>query len=357
MTAVDHLALAVQDRELLTIVGPSGCGKTTTLRLIAGLESPDAGRILFDDQPVTALPPAARDVAMVFQSHALFPHFSAFDNIALGLTLRRVSRAEIHTRVRETADWLGITPCLDRKPGKLSGGERQRVALGRALVRRPGILLLDEPFSNLDEPLRAQLRSELLALRARLGMTVIYVTHDQAEALALGDRVAVLSQGQLQQIGSPREIYEAPANRFVAGFVGSPPMNLVPGTVGHQEGRFVLLGAGTTADATSGVALQLGPWRTDWFSQNIGRSVLLGVRPEAVNLADANADPDRSVRATVQSGQYQGAATLLHLMAGGHRIVAWTRSTVSFPRGHQVTVTFDFTHARLYDGVTGVLIF
>jgi multiple sugar transport system ATP-binding protein len=359
VTAVDYLSLAVQDRELLVIVGPSGCGKTTTLRLIAGLETVDAGRILFDDQPVTTRPPIDRDVAMVFQSHALFPHLTAFDNLAFGLKLRNVPKAERSARVRETAELLGIPYCLQRKPGELSGGERQRVALGRALVRRPEILLLDEPFSHLDEPLRVQMRAELLALRSRLDMTVIYVTHDQAEALALGDRVAVMRKGRVQQIGTPREIYDAPANIFVAGFVGSPPMNLFHGTVAHREGHLVLLGAETVPDASSAAfVLPLGGWRADWFSQNLGRPVLLGVRPEWIGLAggESAGSQARTTAAVVQSIQYLGVESILRLAAGEHGIVARTGPDCSLRPGQTAALTFDLKEARLYDAVTGALL-
>lgn len=359
VTAVDHLSLAVQEREWLALVGPSGCGKTTTLRVIAGLESPEAGRILFDNQPVTALPPVERDVAMVFQSHALFPHFIAFDNLAFGLKLRRVAQAEIRDRVHEVAGWLGLTHCLDRKPGQLSGGERQRVALGRALVRRPKILLLDEPFSHLDEPLRVQLRAELMALRARLEMTIVYVTHDQAEALMLGDRVAVLRKGRLQQLGTPREVYEKPANPFVAGFVGSPPMNLFPGTAAPREGHLVFVAAEAVAETPPSFILPLGGWRADWFSQNLGRPILLGVRPECMNLSEgeAQADAGPQVLAAVQSLEYLGAEMVIRLVAGGHRVVGRVASSSSLRTGQKVALSFDLSEARVYDAATGTLLF
>jgi multiple sugar transport system ATP-binding protein len=357
--AVVDLSLAVPDRELLALVGPSGCGKTTTLRLIAGLETPDAGKILFDDKLVTTLPPLGRDVAMVFQSHALFPHLSAFNNLALGLELRHVPRAEIFSRVREIAAMLGITYCLERKPGKLSGGERQRIALGRALVRRPRILLLDEPFSHLDEPLRVQMRAELLALRSRLEMTVIYVTHDQAEALALGDRVAVLRTGQLQQVGAPREIYNAPANTFVAGFIGAPPMNLFHGTVMQREEQLVLVGAKTAPDAPSpALVVPLGGWRADWFAQNVGRQVLLGIRPEGIGVTDsaAHAHASQTIAAVVQSIQYLGAESILHLTVGKHEVVARTASAGGLQRGQTVALAFDLRQAHVYDAATGALL-
>jgi multiple sugar transport system ATP-binding protein len=241
--AVDGVTLTIADRELLALVGPSGSGKTTLLRLIAGLESPERGNISFDGHNVTWHSPQDRDVALVFQSHALFPHFTAFENIAFGLKLRGTPADQIHTRVHETAELLGVVHCLDRRPAKLSGGERQRIALGRALIREPKVLLLDEPFANLDEPLRLQLRTELPRLRQRFATTIIFVTHDQEEALALGDRVAVIRKGALQQVGTPREIYERPANRFVASFLGTPAMNLFHGTIAQREGHLVFLGA------------------------------------------------------------------------------------------------------------------
>jgi ABC-type sugar transport system ATPase subunit len=217
--AVNCARLAVEDRELLTLVGPSGCGKTTTLRLIAGLEEPTAGSISFDGQRVDGWPPKRRDVAMVFQQHALYPHLTAGGNLAFGLKLRRVPKAEIRRRVREIADRLGVTDCLDRPPAELSGGQRQRVALGRALVRRPAVLLLDEPFANLDAPLRRELRRELLRLHRELGQTILLVTHDQAEALALGRRVAVMNGGVIEQIAAPEELRARPATPFVAAFL------------------------------------------------------------------------------------------------------------------------------------------
>ena len=285
VAAVANLSLTVVDREWLTIVGPSGSGKTTLLRLIAGLETPDHGRIRFDDENVTYQSPQSRDVAMVFQSHALFPHYTAFENIAFGLRLRGVSSAEIAQRVHETAALLGVAHCLDRPPAKLSGGERQRVALGRALIRQPKILLLDEPFANLDEPLRVQMQNELAALRQRFAVTLIWVTHHQAEALALGDRVAVLRKGELLQVGLPREVHDHPANHFVAGFIGSPAMNLFHGKVAQREGHLVLLGLeGDSDELPPRFILPLGSWRADWFGAQVGRTILLGLRPAAIRV-------------------------------------------------------------------------
>jgi multiple sugar transport system ATP-binding protein len=223
--AVNNVSLAVEDRDFLTVVGPSGCGKTTTLRLIAGLEEADSGNISIDGEVANDLPPKERDVAMVFQNPALYPHMSVFENMAFGLKLRKCPRSEIERRVGAAAEMLGLNGSLKRRPEELSGGQRQRVAIGRAIVRRPRIFLFDEPLSNLDAPLRAQMREEIARLHAELGATMIYVTHDQIEAMTLGQRVAVMDRGAIQQIGTPEEIYRRPANAFVAGFIGALPMN------------------------------------------------------------------------------------------------------------------------------------
>src|ERR1051326_9185720 len=229
--AVDKLNLVVENKQLLVLLGPSGCGKSTTLRLISGLEEASQGTISMDGKVIDALEPKDRDIAMVFQNYALFPHLTVFENISLGLKLRRIPKPEIQSRVKETAEILGLTECLDRKPSALSGGQRQRVALGRAIVRKPKLFLLDEPLSNLDPHTRAQLRSEILKLQRRLETTMIYVTHDQFEAMAIGDVIAVMKQGIIHQTGCPMSIYHYPANLFVAGFVGWAPMHLLQGIV------------------------------------------------------------------------------------------------------------------------------
>src|SRR5580693_5248102 len=240
--AVSRMQLSVEDHEFLVIVGPSGCGKTTTLRLIAGLETPDEGVIWLDGKSLAGVPPRDRDVAMVFQNHALLPHLTVFENLAFGLMLRRFPKDEIARRVRAAADMLSLTPLLERKPPALSGGECQRVALGRAMVRQPKVFLFDEPLSNLDAPMRLLLRGEIAALRRRAGAMMIYVTHDQAEAMALADRVAVMKDGALQQTSAPMELYCHPANRFVAGFIGSPPMNFFHGTLAQENGSIIFQG-------------------------------------------------------------------------------------------------------------------
>lgn len=358
--AVTNVSLTVADREWLSIVGPSGSGKTTLLRLIAGLETPERGRVCFDAQDVTSQAPQTRDVAMVFQSHALFPHFTAFENIAFGLKLRGVGAEETARRVREIAELLGVMPCLERPPAKLSGGERQRVALGRALIRQPKILLLDEPFANLDEPLRAQLVAELPALRARFATTLICVTHNQSEALALGDRVAVLRKGVLQQVGTPREVHDRPANHFVAGFIGAPAMNLFHGKVAQREGHLVFVGLEPDSnDAPARFLLPLGSWRADWFGAHVGRTILLGFRPEAVRLV-ANPDevrPGDLTEAVVVRSQFAGAQTLCAVTWGGREFHARASASVPLAGGQKVVVRIEFANARVFDAATGVALF
>jgi multiple sugar transport system ATP-binding protein len=279
ITAVDDLSLAVQDGEFLVLVGPSGCGKSTTLRLIAGLEKLTAGTISIGDRVVNDVPPKDRDIAMVFQNYALYPHMTVAQNLAFALRMRKVPRAERERRVRAVADTLGIVELLERKPKALSGGQQQRVALGRALVREPAVFLFDEPLSNLDAKLRLGMRTEIRALQRRVATTAVYVTHDQEEAMILGDRVAVLCDGRLQQVGTPRDVYHAPANRFVATFIGAPAMNVIEGRLEGDAGRlqFVEDGAGRGA----GAALPLPEPLATRLATHAGEPVGLGIRPTA----------------------------------------------------------------------------
>src|SRR5918912_3449584 len=237
--AVKDVNLEIRDKEFIVLVGPSGCGKTTTLRMVAGLESITSGQILIGDKIINELPPMDRDIAMVFQNYALYPHMNVYDNMAFGLKMRKFAKADIAKRVQEAADILGIQDYLKRKPRQLSGGQRQRVALGRAIVRHPQVFLFDEPLSNLDAKLRVQMRVELKKLHSRLGTTAIYVTHDQVEAMTLGDRVVVMRDGWVQQVGEPLELYNAPANKFVAGFIGSPAMNFARVSIKEADGALL----------------------------------------------------------------------------------------------------------------------
>jgi ABC-type sugar transport system ATPase subunit len=308
--ALHDLNLEIADGELIVLVGPSGCGKTTALRIVAGLEEPTGGSVWVDDQVLGDTPAHARDMAMVFQSYALYPYKTVFENIAFPLKLRRLPRSEIKKRVTEVARLLGLEDYLERKPRQLSGGQRQRVAMGRAIVREPKVFLMDEPLSNLDAKLRTQMRVEIARLQERLNITTIYVTHDQVEAMTLGDRVAVMRAGEIQQLGTPDEIYERPANLFVAGFIGSPPMNIVETTIVKDE-------SGTRATFGDHVLsldeAELTEWGTALSNQN-GRKVALGIRPErfedASSLVDAPAG--RRFQTTVELTERLGAEVMVH---------------------------------------------
>src|SRR5690242_16016420 len=270
--AVKDVTLQIRDKEFMVFVGPSGCGKTTTLRMVAGLEAITSGDILIGDKIVNDLAPMDRDIAMVFQNYALYPHMSVYDNMAFGLKMRKFTKADISKRVQEAAEILGIQNLLRRKPRQLSGGQRQRVALGRAIVRHPQVFLFDEPLSNLDAKLRVQMRVELKKLHLRLGTTAIYVTHDQVEAMTLGDRVVVMKDGLVQQVGEPLELYNQPANRFVAGFIGSPAMNFAAVTVTESNGSLIA--------ESSGLRIKLPDETAERLRGHVGRQITLGVRPE-----------------------------------------------------------------------------
>src|SRR5262249_53132728 len=281
--AVKDVNLDIHDKEFVVLVGPSGCGKTTTLRMVAGLETITSGRVLINDKVVNDLAPMDRDIAMVFQNYALYPHMSVYDNMAFGLKMRKFDKGEIEKRVREAAEILGIGEYLKRKPRQLSGGQRQRVALGRAIVRHPQVFLFDEPLSNLDAKLRVQMRVELKKLHERLGTTAIYVTHDQVEAMTLGDRVVVMRDGWVQQVGDPMTLYNEPANRFVAGFIGSPAMNFANVRVAGQNGSLWAESEDLRIKVPAPIAQRLGRYA--------GQQATLGVRPEDLRIAngaDAN---------------------------------------------------------------------
>ena len=282
--SVDALNLEIADGEFLVLVGPSGCGKSTSLRMLAGLEDVNAGRILIGDRDVTDVQPKDRDIAMVFQNYALYPHMTVHDNMGFALKIAGTPKAEIDKRVREAAKILGLTEYLDRKPKALSGGQRQRVAMGRAIVRKPKVFLMDEPLSNLDAKLRVQTRTQIASLQRSLGVTTVYVTHDQTEALTMGDRIAVLKDGVLQQVGTPREMYDHPANEFVAGFIGSPAMNL---------GQFTVKGDVATVGAAK---IQLSKATLDAITPEDGGKVTIGFRPESLDVVSAQDEHSIPVR-------------------------------------------------------------
>lgn len=276
--AVNRFSLKICDGEFLVLVGPSGCGKSTTLRMIAGLEEITSGTIHIDERCVNAVPPKDRDLAMVFQNYALYPHMTVFKNMAFGLKLRGLPKAEIHARVTEAAAILGLEELMERLPKQLSGGQRQRVAVGRAIVRKPKVFLFDEPLSNLDAKMRVEMRSELQRLHRRLKATMIYVTHDQTEAMTMGDRIVVMAGGSIQQAASPREVYRRPQNRFVAGFIGTPPMNFIRGALDREAEHLIF----RTADQRW---VPLSDQNTAKMSAYVGRTILLGFRPEAISLS------------------------------------------------------------------------
>ena len=282
--SVDALNLEIADGEFLVLVGPSGCGKSTSLRMLAGLEDVNSGRILIGDKDVTDVQPKDRDIAMVFQNYALYPHMSVHDNMGFALKIAGTPKAEIDKRVREAAKILGLTEYLDRKPKALSGGQRQRVAMGRAIVRKPKVFLMDEPLSNLDAKLRVQTRTQIASLQRSLGVTTVYVTHDQTEALTMGDRIAVLKDGVLQQVGTPREMYDHPANEFVAGFIGSPAMNL---------GQFTVKDDVATVGAAK---IQLSKATLDAITPEDGGKVTIGFRPESLDVVSAQDEHSIPVR-------------------------------------------------------------
>lgn len=344
--AVAGLDLRIRDGELLVLVGPSGCGKTTTLRLIAGLDEPTAGEVRIGDRMVTRLAPRARDVAMVFQHFTLYPHLDVFQNVAFGLRLRRFPRAETERRVRQAAALLGIEDLLQRRPAELSGGQRQRVALGRCIVREPRVLLLDEPLSNLDARWRETLQADLVRLQQQLGTTTIHVTHDQQEALLMGQRIGVMNGGRLEQLGTPQDVYHAPRNRFVAEFIGSPPMNFLTGRVQIDDGapRF----------ACPPLRLPLSPQRWPAIGAWSGREVVLGIRPEDVRVVPPSRSSHASLRMQVAGCQMRGADTIVQLSCGPHAWRARLAGDAAPGVGEALDVSLDMAKSHLFDPATGM---
>ena len=340
VVAVNDLNLEIRDGEFMVLVGPSGCGKTTSLRMIAGLEEISDGKLLIGDKVVNDIAPKDRDIAMVFQSYALYPHMSVRDNLAFGLKLRKVPKADIEKRVSEAAGILSLEKLLDRKPKELSGGQRQRVALGRAIVREPAVFLMDEPLSNLDAKLRVQTRAEIARLHQRLGVTTVYVTHDQVEAMTMGQRIAVMSEALLQQVGTPQELYDHPTNRFVAGFIGSPAMNFIDVTVQAQDGRPTL------------VAERLEIPVPDRFREAaaaaVGGRLVLGIRPEHFDVAEAGS-PSGTITTQADVVEYLGNEELIHVDIAGVDSVALLSSDIRIRPGDSLTMTVDPDKLHLFD--------
>ncbi len=339
VAAVENVSLDVRPGQFVTLLGPSGCGKSTTLNMIAGLEMPTEGRIAIGDTDVTHLPPAERDIAMVFQSYALYPHLSVFENIAFPLRARRRRAPDevVRRKVSEVAEALGLSGLLDRLPRQISGGQRQRVALGRAMVRTPTVYLLDEPLSNLDQQLRVQMRSELKDLHLRLGATMIYVTHDQGEAMTLSDTIAVMSGGRIEQLGAPRELYERPANLFVARFLGEPGMNVFEGRLG--DGGFV----------AAGIALTPPMSRTGQTSP-----ACAGIRPEDLMVVPLAA---AAIRGRVRTVEFLGARALLRLDVGGHVVTTFVPLDIALAPGDEIGLApIAPNKVRWFDATTGAAV-
>jgi multiple sugar transport system ATP-binding protein len=349
VTAVNNVTIEVMDREFLVLVGPSGCGKSTTLRLVAGLEELTDGNIYIGDRLVNDVAPKDRDIAMVFQSYALYPHMSVYDNLAFGLKLRKTPKKEIERRVQEAAELLAIGELLDRKPKQLSGGQRQRVALGRAIVREPKVFLMDEPLSNLDAKLRVQTRAELIRLHERLQTTVIYVTHDQTEAMTMGSRIAVLRDGVLQQLGVPQEVYDNPSNMFVAGFIGSPAMNFFDAKVaGSADDMTIELGGG-------GIALNVPPDRRSKYVDYLGKDIIFGLRPEDMFdpvFAPSRATMDERIRGNVDVLEPLGSEVYLYMLLGDDSFIARVDPRTEATVGTEYELVFDMNTMHIFDPAT-----
>ncbi len=346
VTAVNDLNIQIEDKEFLVLVGPSGCGKTTALRCLAGLEEISGGEVRIGDRVVNDVAPKDRDIAMVFQSYALYPHLSVYDNMAFGLKLRKTPKEEIKRRVNEAADTLGIQDFLQRKPRQLSGGQRQRVALGRAIVREPKVFLFDEPLSNLDAKLRVQMRSEISKLHQRLQTTFIYVTHDQIEAMTMATRIAVINKGVLQQLDTPQNLYDRPNNLFVAGFIGSPAMNFFRGKL-RKDGEKLLVDAGD-------FSLTIPAQKAKPYEVRAGKDIIFGIRPENVHDAEfvpMNIDSEK-VSVKIDVTELMGNEIFLYLLSGQNTFVARVDPRSKLRVGQQAQVAFDMDNFHIFDAQT-----
>jgi multiple sugar transport system ATP-binding protein len=346
--AVKDVNLTIRDKEFMVFVGPSGCGKTTTLRKVAGLEEITSGEISIGERVVNDLPPKDRDIAMVFQNYALYPHMSVYDNMAFGLKMRKFPKPEIAKRVQDAAEILGIQELLKRKPRQLSGGQRQRVAVGRAIVRHPQVFLFDEPLSNLDAKLRVQMRVELKRLHERLETTAIYVTHDQVEAMTLGSRVVVMKDGWVQQVGEPMEIYSKPQNKFVAGFIGSPAMNFIPVTISET--------GGTLYAETNGVRIKIPAERTAGLKALKGQPVTLGVRPEDLRVGSTSDSADFAFDAVVEVVEPLGSEILLDVAVANQSVVCRVEPSVKARPHEKIRLTLVPERVHFFESKTEAVI-
>lgn len=345
VTAVSDFNLHIQDKEFIVFVGPSGCGKSTTLRMIAGLEEISKGELYIDDKLVNDVPPKDRDIAMVFQNYALYPHMTVYDNMAFGLKLRKMPKNEIDKRVKDAANILGLEQYLDRKPKALSGGQRQRVALGRAIVRDAKVFLMDEPLSNLDAKLRVQMRAEIAKLHQRLNTTTIYVTHDQTEAMTMATRIVVMKDGVIQQVGSPKEVYDNPENVFVGGFIGSPAMNFFKAKI---EGEYVVL--------DEKVRLKIPGGKLKLLKDNgyVGKEVIFGIRPEDIHDEPVFIEsfPDDVIEVKIEVAELTGAELMLYSSLAGHDFVARIDARNQLKAGDKVKLGLDLNKAHFFDTET-----
>ena len=351
VVAVQEFNLDIADREFIVLVGPSGCGKSTTLRMVAGLEEISAGELYIDGKLMNDVAPKDRDIAMVFQNYALYPHMTVYENMAFSLKLKKVPKDEIDRKVREAAEILDITQYLDRKPKALSGGQRQRVAIGRAIVRDPAVFLMDEPLSNLDAKLRNQMRAEIIKLRERIDTTFIYVTHDQTEAMTLGDRIVIMKDGFIQQIGTPQEVFDHPANLFVAGFIGTPQMNFFDAELVKEDGRYAVVLENARVELSEAKQANLAR------KQVQPGPITLGVRPEHISLAG---DASQAVRGTVDVAEMMGSAVHLHVDACGRDTIVILQTMDLQGAGHPIPATgsalpftFGGNVAHVFDRETG----
>ena len=345
VTAVNDISLGVENKEFMVLLGPSGCGKSTTLRIIAGLEEATKGDVFIGDKMVNDLPPKDRNIAMVFQNYALYPHMNVYNNMAFGLKLRKYPKEEIDKRVREAAGILGLAKLLDRKPRELSGGQRQRVAVGRAIVRKPLVFLLDEPLSNLDAKMRVQMRTEINRLHIRLQSTMIYVTHDQTEAMTLGNRIVVMNDGVIQQTDAPTAIYDKPVNRFVAGFVGSPPMNFAEGKVIKKESKFYF------AETDGRIKVKIVEEMMPKLEPYLDKEIVFGIRSEDIydKLFASEAPPENTVTMACEVVEPLGSEVYLHLSSGKHSIIAKVEGHNSPPINRDMDLVFDMSKVHFFD--------
>jgi multiple sugar transport system ATP-binding protein len=344
VTAVHDFNLDISDKEFIVFVGPSGCGKSTTLRMIAGLEEISEGELVIDERVVNDVAPKDRDIAMVFQNYALYPHMNVYDNMAFGLKLRKFSKDEIDKRVKEAARILGLEQYLDRKPKALSGGQRQRVALGRAIVRDAKVFLMDEPLSNLDAKLRVQMRAEITKLHQRLQTTTIYVTHDQTEAMTMATRIVVMKDGRIQQVGSPKEVYDTPENIFVGGFIGSPAMNFLNGTL--EDGFFKI--------GDMKIAVPGGKMKVLQDKGYTGKEIVLGIRPEDIHDEPVflESSSNTKIDAKIDVAELMGAETFLYSTVSGQDFIARVDSRTDIRNGQSISLAFDMNKAHFFDKET-----